>query len=180
MRSYLAFLAICFISLLAVGCEVLPDVEPAPSFAYGLMPIYVDSIQGKRITTSSPVSITDGRAFAVLGDTLFIVDHLRGIHIIDNREPASPQAISFIRIPGCSSVAINGNFLYANNLSDLVTLDISDPLNAMLVDREEGLYPIALDFPEEYVGYYGCYEPARGYLTGWQEGRIEQPECYIE
>ncbi|MFK8055328.1 MAG: hypothetical protein AB8F78_04325 [Saprospiraceae bacterium] len=180
MRSYVALVAGCLLSLLTVGCEVLPDVRPVPEFAFGLVPKYIDSLDGKTITTSTPEDILDGRAFAVLGDTLFIVDHLRGIHIIDNRDPGSPEAISFITIPGCTSVAINGNFLYVNNLSDLVTLDITDPLNALPVDREEGLYPLPLDFPEEYVGYYGCYDPARGYLIGWEQDQIEQPECYIE
>jgi len=170
----------CLGALSIVGCEQLPEVQPAPNTFFGLVPIYADSIDGKTITTTGPVAITDGRSFAVLGDTLFIVDYLLGVHVINNSNPASPLPISFISIPGCTSVAINGNFLYVNNLTDLVTLDITNPLNAVVVDREENLYPQLLDYPEDYLGYFTCYDPSLGILTGWEEALISEPQCFIE
>ncbi len=166
--------------LFLVGCEALPEARPIPDRSFGMEPVYIDSVQGRTIRTFPPTGILDGRAFAVLGDTLFIVDQLRGIHIIDNSDPSSPVGISFIDIPGCTSVAVNGNFLYVNNLVDLVTLDISDPLEAIEVDREADLYPRPLEFPEGYIGYFACYDPSLGLLAGWEEGNINSPECYIE
>ena len=167
-------------ALFLVGCEALPEARPVPDRVNGLVPIYIDSVGGRSIRTLPPSGIIDGRGFAILGDTISIVDQLRGIHIFDNSNPAAPVGISFISIPGCASVAINGNFLYVNNLTDLVTLDISDPLNAIEVDREANLYPLPLEFPEGYVGYFACFDPSLGLLAGWERAMIELPECYIE
>ena len=180
MRSSLAVMVVFLLSLLSVGCEVLPEVEPIPPSSFGMVPTYADSASGKTISTTGPAAILDGRAFAILGDTLFIVDHLRGVHIVDNTDIQNPTNISFISIPGCTSVAVNGNFLYVNNLLDLVTLDISDRLNAIVVDREENLYPRPLEFPEGYIGYFACYDPSLGYLIGWEEAFLTEPQCYIE
>ncbi len=173
-------LIILVLTLAFVGCEELPEARPIPETAFGLLPIYLDSVEGTSITTLPPRGINDGRGFAVLGDTLYIVDQLRGIHIFDNRDPAEPVGVSFISIPGCASIAINGNFLYVNNLTDLVTLDISDPFNAIEVDREPNLYPRPLEFPEGHVGYFACYDSSLGLLAGWESGTIELPQCYIE
>ncbi|HHN47860.1 MAG TPA: hypothetical protein ENN08_02830, partial [Bacteroidales bacterium] len=52
----------------------------------------------------------------------------QGIHVVDNSNPASPQIISFIAIPGNYDLAIRGNILFADSYIDLVALDISDPL----------------------------------------------------
>ncbi|KAA6441360.1 hypothetical protein FEM33_02285 [Dyadobacter flavalbus] len=62
----------------------------------------------------------------VKGNYLFINEIKEGIHIIDNSNPAAPNFISFINIPGNGDIAVKGNILYADSFSDLVALDISD------------------------------------------------------
>jgi len=180
MRSNITvFICLC-VGITLSSCEKLPEARPIPVSAFGLSPVYIDSAEARIIKTQQATPILDGRAFALLNDTLFIVDHLKGIHILNNSDPAAPVAISFISIPGCTSVAVSGNFLYVNNITDLVTLDITDPLNAVIVDREPNLYPSPLEYPEEYVGYYECFDPSRGFLSGWENTTIEFPECFVE
>jgi hypothetical protein len=62
----------------------------------------------------------------IKGDFLFINEIKKGIHIIDNSNPASPKFVSFIGIPGNGDIAIRDNILYADSYSDLVAIDISD------------------------------------------------------
>ena len=52
----------------------------------------------------------------------------KGIHILDNTTPANPKNVAFIDIPGNMDLAVKGDILYADLYTDLVTLDISNPL----------------------------------------------------
>ncbi len=72
---------------------------------------------------------------------IFLNDVDRGIHIIDVSNPSQIKPVSFISIPGCIDLAINGNYLYADCYTDLVTLDISDPLNTVLKQFLPGVFP---------------------------------------
>jgi hypothetical protein len=65
----------------------------------------------------------------------------RGIHIIDNANPQSPQRIAFIDIPGNLDMAVKGNMLYADLYTDFVTLDITDPHNVVLKKVNENILP---------------------------------------
>ena len=75
------------------------------------------------------------------GNYLFINEVNKGIHIIDNANPATPRKISFIQIDGNIDMAVKGNILYADNYIDLVALDISNPLDVKLVKRVENIFP---------------------------------------
>lgn len=75
------------------------------------------------------------------GNYLFLNDIDRGIHIIDISDPAKPQKLSFIDIPGSMDLAVNGNYLYVDCYTDLVTLDISDPQNVSVKQFINGVFP---------------------------------------
>jgi hypothetical protein len=79
-------------------------------------------------------------------DYLLINEINKGIHIIDNRNPASPQPIAFINIPGNVDMAVRNNILYADNYVDLVALDISMPANPVYLSRTENVFPNAFPF----------------------------------
>jgi hypothetical protein len=65
----------------------------------------------------------------VYGNYLFINEPDKGIHVIDNSNPAAPVNISFVAIPGNVDIAIKGNYLYADSYSDLVVFDITNVKN---------------------------------------------------
>lgn len=58
---------------------------------------------------------------------MYINERFEGIHVIDNRDPSSPQNVAFLDIPGNIDLAVNGDALYADSYVDLVTIDISNP-----------------------------------------------------
>lgn len=65
----------------------------------------------------------------LFGSYIFLNEVGKGIHVIDNSNPASPRNISFINIPANVDLAIKGSYLYADSYSDIVVLDISQPTN---------------------------------------------------
>jgi len=93
---------------------------------------------------------------------LFVNEPGKGIHIIDNHNPASPTVKSFITIPGNYDLAIQGHTLYADSYIDLVALDISDLSNIHEVNRLENVFTAY-----NSLGFY--VDPVKGVVTGWAE-----------
>jgi hypothetical protein len=80
--------------------------------------------------------------------------------VIDNRNPASPQNVAFISIPGNLDLALKGNILYADLYTDLVTLDISNPLNVVVKKFNDHVFP--------FRNYgYGFYPDSSKIITDW-------------
>jgi hypothetical protein len=61
----------------------------------------------------------------VSGTKIFVNDKYKGVHIIDNSNPASPRQIGFIMAPGCLDMAVRGDIVYLDNAVDLVAFDMT-------------------------------------------------------
>jgi len=72
---------------------------------------------------------------------VFLNEQNEGIHIIDNTDPTLPVNLGFIRIPGNTDIAMRDNYLFADSYVDLVTLDMNNPANIQVVNRQENLFP---------------------------------------
>ena len=88
-----------------------------------------------------PQAIQQPGKIVLLGNYIFLNEVDKGIHIIDNSNPSSPKNVAFIDIPGNEDLAVKGNTLYADLYTDLVTLDISDPLHVVVKKYNEGVFP---------------------------------------
>ncbi|MSQ78371.1 MAG: hypothetical protein EXR21_01675 [Flavobacteriaceae bacterium] len=104
---------------------------------------YISWDELRKPVTSGPAhSMTrTGKIFSY-GNYLFMSEMNRGIHIINNQNPASPAAVAFVKIPGVRDLAVVGNVLYANSCTDLVILDIADPQNVKEVNRFRDVFTI--------------------------------------
>ncbi len=71
---------------------------------------------------------------------LFINELKEGIHVIDNRDPANPRMVEFLRVPGNGDMAIRNNILYADSYMDLVAFDLSDLTNIREVNRVQNVF----------------------------------------
>jgi hypothetical protein len=71
---------------------------------------------------------------------LYINEISKGIHVYNNTNPASPQYVGFITIPGNIDMAISGNIMYADSYIDLVGIDISNPANIKEVARLKNVF----------------------------------------
>ena len=96
----------------------------------------------------------------VYGNYIFLNEMDKGVHIIDNTDPANPVDKAFIDIPGNLDIAVKGNILYADMYQDLVAVDISDPLHTKLVKTVPNV------FGERY--YANGFAPVNNMvIVGW-------------
>jgi len=77
----------------------------------------------------------------VRGSYIFLNEIDKGIHVIDNSNPSSPKNIAFIDIPGNLDIAAKDNTLYADLYNDMVTLDITDPMNVQVKKIIDDQFP---------------------------------------
>ena len=170
------FFVLCLVISTFAGCLEEPVVIPEETV--GLAPIYADG-DWTEIKSESPRPIVELNKIYYKDSLIFVGEVQKGIHVIDNRDPANPERISFIKIEGNSDISIKGNLLYANNLTDLVVLNVSDVSNVTLVSRVEGAFPQSgATLPEGYRGFFECPDPAMGNIIGWAEKTLQSPECW--
>ncbi len=60
----------------------------------------------------------------IAGDNIYVVERYKGVHIIDNTDPANPRRSDFIVAPGCMDVAVKEGIIYLDNAVDLVAFDM--------------------------------------------------------
>lgn len=106
---------------------------------------------------------------------LFVNEVSEGIHIFDNSDPASPQNLAFIAIPGNMDMAVKDNILYADSYIDLLTFNLNNPAQPSLDRRLESVFDIyyfdsnigyLVDYKKENITVdLDCYDP--NFNNGW-------------
>ena len=127
-----------FLALLQMGC-----MKDKVTRTYTIStPIYEVLTTFRQTIKSQPaVNISNPGKITVLGKYIFMSEPYVGIHVIDNSNPSNPKNVSFINIPGNEDMAIKGNTLYADAYGDLVSFDITDPLNAVPKNFAANVFP---------------------------------------
>ncbi|WP_297761259.1 hypothetical protein [uncultured Muriicola sp.] len=117
----------------------------------------------------SPQPIAESGKIYAYQDYIFVNDKFRGVHVIDNSNPASPRKVSFIKIAGNVDISIKNNFLYADSLTDLIVLDISDINNIQIVNRLENVLRDNVVWPlEADIFEYDDWGNPDSILIGWE------------
>lgn len=110
-------------------------------------PIYEVKATVREAMKSAPAQpIKDPGKLFVKDNYIYLNEVDKGIHILDYSDPANPKNVAFVSIPGNVDIAVSGNYLYADEYEDLLTLDITNPLNVKLINTDPNA------FPERYVG----------------------------
>ncbi|MEZ4910903.1 MAG: hypothetical protein R2774_08575 [Saprospiraceae bacterium] len=68
---------------------------------------------------------------------LFINEKGLGVHVFDLSDYTNPINIAFYDIPGNFDIAIKDHYLYADNVIDLITIDIVDLANPKIINRNK-------------------------------------------
>jgi hypothetical protein len=124
----LLFLSALSLIFFFTGC-VKDSYKKTTTYRY-FIPIYKTMAEVRaNIKSNAPRALEYPGKIYVRGQYIFLNEINRGIHVIDNSNPSQPRNIAFIDIPGNIDIAVKGNTLYADLYTDLVTLDISNPLN---------------------------------------------------
>lgn len=179
--SYIA-LIIPFVMLLFFSSCNYED--SGPSFddvgtVQGFRPIYKSAEEIQEIKTLAPKPVENPGKIYVYQNFLFINEVGRGVHVIDNADPANPQAQSFISIEGTVDISIKDNVLYADNYADLVALDISNMQNIIVLDRIKNVFDSDKLLPPPQTGtYFECPDKSKGVVIAWEEAELKNPKCY--
>ncbi len=104
-------------------------------------PVYAPMSTLRTISIQPAKTITSNGKVFIKGNYIYLNEVDKGFHIIDNTNPASPQRIAFVSIPGNLDMIAKGNYLIVDNYVDLLTFDISNPANIQLVKRTENALP---------------------------------------
>ena len=104
---------------------------------------------------------------------LFINEIMKGIHVYNNTNPASPQYVGFIVIPGNVDMVIKGNIMYADSYIDLVGIDISNPATAKEVARLKSVFPYSVP-PYESSYRLGTIDDTQGVVVDWNIQKIRK------
>ncbi|MEO8412453.1 MAG: hypothetical protein ABI472_02290 [Ginsengibacter sp.] len=154
MKKYVSIctgsLIFLLITSLFSGC-VKDTCKHSYSYTF-YQPIYKTTEEVRANIKSNPAQeIVEPGKIVILGNYIFLNEIDKGIHIIDNSNPSSPKNIAFVDIPGNEDLAIKGNTLYADLYTDLVSLDVSNPLHVIVKKFNDGVFPFRI-----YTnGFYG-------------------------
>ncbi|AUP78738.1 LVIVD repeat-containing protein [Flavivirga eckloniae] len=141
---------------------------------YELVKVATPELMAKSDFRNS-VAIVDPENIEELGkiyaykNYIFVSDSKKGVHIIDNSNPESPQAIKHIKIPGNEDISVKNDFLYADSATDLLVFDISDMNSISLVERLKdvfNIYDYNIPIEAEAVDY-GKIDLEDNIIVGW-------------
>ena len=173
------------VSLICLLCGCNDDMKVKETITYTVnKPVLMsaDVFRSSVKVTTQPEEIIQKGKICFYEGYLYISEPGKGIHIIDNRNPASPASVGFIELIGNADVAIRNNILYADSYIDLVGFDISNPALPVLKSRLENVFPQSYPPIEEgYIDSELCNLAATNgnIVVGWtQEEETHTLEYY--
>ena len=160
MKSpFLTFLFSFIFSLFIISCnlfkdEVIPD-DDLVDVTY-FVPVYETTSQlAQKVSVDPPKDYAQAGKIVTYQQYIFINKPYEGIHVVDNSDPANPQNIHFISIPGSLDMSIIDNHLYSDMFSALVVFDISNITQPRLIE----------EFTAEDVFFYDQYKTLNSVLS---------------
>jgi len=167
-----------FISILFLSCY--QEQEVANFSVRGPRPIYLNTADLGPVTSQAPKEFGELGKIVTVSNQIYINELYVGIHVIDNSDPNNPVPTHFWSILGNIDFTIDGNFLYADNAIDLLTIDISDPANIVVLSTNENVYlndDETVLFPPNNFGHFECVDPSKGIVIGWEDALLQNPKC---
>jgi hypothetical protein len=140
------------------------------------VPVYMSFAEFRTsFQKSDTIEITHPGKMYFKDGYLFINEYGKGIHVINNSDPANPQKVAFYKILGNVDMAIKDNILYADSYIDLVAIDITDINNPKEIGRLTNIFPEVV--PEGDMWYpYAMVDKTKGVIIDWEIKTITE-EC---
>ena len=132
------------------------------------VPVYMSFSEFRNsFSKGEAIEITNPGKIYFKDNYLFVNEVGKGIHVIDNSDPADPKKLYFYEIMGNVDIAIKGNILFADSFIDLVAIDISDVNNPVEINRIENVFPEVM--PEGDKWYpYAMVDKSEGVIVDWK------------
>lgn len=159
-----------FAAILMSSCD--KDKEET---VVGYKPVYATASELERINTSENEPLENPGKIHIYNDYLLVNDKAKGIHIYDNSNNTNPTEISFISIPGNMDFSVREGILYADNITDMVVIDISQPSKPEYKNRIKNVFPIQQS-PDQ-AGPFECVDSEKGMVIRWEKATLINPKC---
>lgn len=140
----------------------------------GNAPVYMtyDNLR-KAVKAQQNVDLKNPGKIYYKDNYIFIVEELKGIHVYDNIDPASPVKKVFVNLPGVVDISISGYILYADSFIDLVIIDVQNIDNIHELARVQDILPYTVpptnnDYPMAFV------DEEKGVVVDWEVKTIRE------
>ena len=90
---------------------------------------------------------------------IFVNERYKGVHVINNSNPAHPVNEGFILAPGCIDMAVKGHILYLDNAVDLVSFDLN---SKQVTKRIRNVLPEPI--PPDDVSFVNNYNRPKDFI----------------
>jgi len=141
----------------------------------GLKPVYATEAELEKIDVSETEALKNPGKIFTYNNLLLVNETAKGIHIYDNTNIESPIELSFISIPGNMDFSVRQNLIYADNITDMVIIDISNPSKPIYKNRINSVFPVE-QFPQQ-SGYFECVDSKKGMVLRWEKTTLTNPTC---
>jgi hypothetical protein len=167
-----------FAAILIFGSSCRNESEEANFVIEGYKPVYYTKQQVQDIYSTEPVLLENPGKIYIKYPYIYIGESGKGVHVVYSADNRTLTKVAFINIPGNHDIAIKDNIMYADNVTDLVAIDISDFNNVKVVSRVENVYDQERQlFPECTDCYFECVDSTKGYVVEWIEMELTNPKC---
>lgn len=167
-------LLLAIILFSVAGCR---HEQPPPKEVTGYAPVYEAKIVTATVSFETARAIENAGKIYTKGYRLYQVENGKGIHVISIEDPALPDRIGFINVPGARELSILNNFLYTNNGNDLLVLDITHLNQIEVMSRIDNAFSLESFTLPPASGYFECVDPSKGIVTGWMQKTLYSPKC---
>jgi hypothetical protein len=108
------------------GVWLLTSSDTLPDRYQSWTPYFMERAELEKSVfwTVTPREMVDPGKLAIDDRYIYVVERFRGVHIIDNADPANPVTTGFLVAPGCMDVAVKDGVIYVDNAVDLVAYDL--------------------------------------------------------
>lgn len=177
MQRVVQSLFIVGLTLLVLGLQscVKNDCTDQEIVYMSYEPVYMSEADFKNaVQLNTPQDLENPGKIYIYDKYLLVNEIAQGIHIFDNSNPSSPQAVAFLAAPGNYDIAVNCDKLYLDSSTDLLVFDFVNPERPALISRIEDAFPHNLYFR----GFRA--DESQGKVVNWiMEMKREQFDCTI-
>lgn len=160
-----------FFTILCGGIGILLSASD-PVYYGNYTPVFMDrSEMEKSVKLEAAQPLRDPGKIYLYDKYILVNEKYKGIHIIDNSNPAAPINVAFLHIDGCIDMAMKNNVLYADNAIDLIALKTADNFTTVqLTERLNGIFP-EIESPDGYWSpyYLNKFRPKNGILVAYKK-----------
>ena len=132
---------------------------------------YMPVFMSREMLDKSVLYISEGRDMKQTGKIyyrtpyIYVNERYKGVHVINNTDPANPINEGFIVAPGCIDMAVKGNILYLDNAVDLVSFDLD---SKTATKRIRNVFPEPTP-PDDFYRFSNIKRPEGYVLVEWKK-----------